>query len=70
LSPKFFETPGPGAYLNPESTLRISLKKSPNILFDKAKRFNNTSVKGIAGKLGPGPAYFIQKLESIDSTKK
>jgi hypothetical protein len=40
------------------------------VKFNQAKRFNMASIRETAGIYGPGPAYFIQKLETIDSTKK
>lgn len=46
------------------------IKSSTKVTFDKAKRFNNSSLKGISGAIGPGPAYFVTKYDEVDSTKK
>ena len=69
-SNKSIETPGPGAYLNTEETIDVQRKKSCEVKFPKAQRFNKAGVRGIAGIYGPGPKYFVEKLASIDSTHK
>ena len=61
-------TTGPGDYIKTEKQLNLQTKTYNQGSMPRQARFNNSCVRGIIGKHGPGPAYLTKNMD-IDSTK-